>query len=135
MAYTVRIAKITDRTFFIISAISQVKKLPTLTLPENSLGNLWLAKCLQYVKMQNYQRPVYRPKVFLGIGQEILYRLLPDNICLGTVVLKNITYIENCFANYFLSGYNDNYIKHSRQKHFLHVPLFPRMQKQLLQLH
>ena len=42
-------------------------ELPTLTLPENILGNSWLLESLQYVKVQSYRHPVYRLEVVLAI--------------------------------------------------------------------
>ena len=42
-----------------------------------------LQTCLQYLRLQSYRRPVYRPKVVLGIVQVILYRLWPENNFLG----------------------------------------------------
>ena len=60
-----------SRPTFMISANQSGNRLPTLTLSENILGNFWLAMCLQYLKAQSYRRPVYRPvyepKVVLGI--------------------------------------------------------------------
>ena len=61
-------AKTTDRL--------SINKLPTLTLPENILGNSWLLKCFQSFKRQNYRRPVFRRKVALGIAQATILRTL-----------------------------------------------------------
>ena len=63
---TVRTAKITNQTFT-IPAINQVINYQLWPSLKNSLGNFWLAECLQYKRMQNYRHPVYRPKVVLGI--------------------------------------------------------------------
>ena len=50
------------------SQLLQSESSPTISeIPENILGIFWLAERLQYVRLQNYRRPVYRPKVVQAI--------------------------------------------------------------------
>ena len=89
------------------------------------LNKLWFAKC-KHLWRQLIRLNRRNPTKQKHIGLEFMWPIHTDVPLekdkhqsvkrARTVIHKSITYIKNCFANFWLLGYNYNYINNCREK-------------------